>query len=299
MKLTINGLAVDPAVGSVRLEKRRCDAAATLTAVLWQAPADTYFLHLALKVGDVVRLTEGGEERFLGSVHAISRTPERVTLTAFDRGVYLARNEVFGLFAGTGGDICRQTAARLGIPVGEVDAQPGYQVVSAPAGINAFSLLRQAAGEDREITVENGALTVRRRRSVTFLLRSEHIRQVSASADLRGMVNRCVVTDRRGRTLAAAGNDGDSGSYGVFQTVLGQDGQSPAAQAQSALRGRAMAAEVTVHGNAGYVCGAFVRGQQPQWGLDGLYVITAAAHRWERADFITELTLAGAEEGDA
>lgn len=293
--MTINGLCVDPVLGSARLEKSRGEAASTLTAILWTAAADNYFLQLSLKVGDVVRLTDDdGTERFLGSVHEISRTPEKAVLTAFDRGVYLARNEISGVFAGTGPDICRQAADRLGLSVGELDAETAYQVIPALGGINAFTLLRQAAGEDREVTIEGEALVVRRRRSVTYLLRSEHIRDISASASIRRLVDRCVVTDRRGQTLATAENSGDLSAYGTFQRVLRDSGDSPSDQAQAALTGRAMAAEVVLHGNGGYVCGAYVRGQQPQWGLEGLYLITAVTHCWEKGDFTTELTLEGA-----
>lgn len=296
MTLTINGLCVNPVLGSARLEKSRGEAAATLTATLWTAAADTYFLHLSLKVGDVVRLAEDdGEERFVGSIHEISRTPEKVTLTAFDRGVYLARNEVYGVFAGTGEEICRQAMSKLDIPIGELDAKSDYQVIPALSGINVFTLLRQAAGEDREVTLENDALVVRKKKSMTYLLRSEHIREVSATADIRKMVNRCIVTDYKGRTVATAQNHADISAYGAFQSVLGKNGDSPSLQAQNALTGRSMAAEVVLHGNAGYACGAYVRGQQPQWGLEGLYLITAVAHCWENGDFTTELTLEGAE----
>lgn len=297
MKLTVNGLCVNPVLGSVRLEKSRGEAAATLTAVIWTAAADTYFLHLSLKVGDVVRLTDdSGEERFLGSVHEISRTPEQVTLTAFDRGVFLARNEVHGVFAGTGEEICRQAVSGLDIPIGELDAKPDYQVIPALSGINLYDLLRQAAGEDREITLEGDKLVVRKKRSVTYLLRSEQIREISASADIRTLVNRCIVTDYKGRTVATAQKEADISAYGAFQSVLDKHGDSPLTQAQTALRGRSMAAEVVLHGNAGYQCGAYVRGQQPQWGLEGLYQIAAVAHDWERGDFTTELTLEGVQE---
>jgi len=296
MKLTINGLCVNPALGSVQLEKSRGDAAAALTATLWTAAADTYFLHLALKLGDVVRLTEDdGTERFLGSVHAIDRTPERVTLTAFDRGLSLSRNEVFGVFAGSGADICRQVAEQLGIGVGTLEARDDYQVLTAISGANAFSLLRQAAGDDREITLENDLLTVTQQRPMTFLLPTEQVREVAASADIRRTVNRCVVVDRKSNVLATAQNSADISVWGTFQTVQGKRGGDPAAQAAAGLAGRAMGAEVLLHGNAGYFCGACIRGQQPQWGLEGLYRIEAVTHRWEAGDFTTELTLGGVE----
>ena len=101
MKLLIGQQMVMPALESVRLGKTRNEAAACLTATVLIAPADTYFLKLSVAVGDVVRLLDdGGKEIFLGSVHELDRTPETVTLTAYDRGVYLARNELYGVYAG-------------------------------------------------------------------------------------------------------------------------------------------------------------------------------------------------------
>ncbi len=294
MKLYIGQQMVNPVLGAVRLEKSRDTASAILTATVWTAAADTYFQKLTVAVGSVVRLLDDdGTERFLGSVHAVERTPERVDLTAFDRGVFLSRNEVYGVFAGTGADICRQIASRLGFPVGELDADGGYQVLTVPGGESAFQLLRQAAGKGREVTVEGNALTVRRTRSVTFLLRTEHILEISSSADIRSMVDRCVVVDRKGRALATAVNGAEEAAYGTFQRVLSKSGSDTAAQAQNGLEDRCMAAEVRLLGNLGYRCGAYVRGSQPQWGLEGLYVITAVAHRWEKGQFTSELTLEG------
>ena len=102
MKLLIGQQMVMPALESVRLGKTRNEAAACLTATVLIAPADTYFLKLSVAVGDVVRLLDdGGKEIFLGSVHELDRTPDAVTLTAYDRGVYLTRNELYGVYAGT------------------------------------------------------------------------------------------------------------------------------------------------------------------------------------------------------
>lgn len=291
MKVTINGVSVNPVLGSARLEKSRDDAAASLTATIWTAAADTYFQQLSLAVGDVVRLTDdAGAERFLGSIHRLDRTPERVSLTAFDRGVYLSRNEVRGVFAGSGSDICRQIAQRLGVAVGTLDADSTYQVLTAPRGENAFLLLRRAAGTGREVTVEGEALTVRRQSAAAFILPTEQVLKVSASADIRNVVDRCQVVDRKGSVLAAAENGGDRKAYGLFQTIVGKSGD-PAAQARAHLSGMAKRAEVTLLGNLGYRVGCRVLGRQPEWGLDGTYTITALCHRWEEGQFTTELTL--------
>ena len=295
MRLTVNGLLVNPVLGTVRLEKSREEAAAALTATLWIAPADTYFQKPSLAVGDVVRLTDdNGTERFLGSVHCLERSPEKVALTAFDRGVYLSRNEVYGVFAGTGADICRQVAGKLGIGVGSIDAGGNYQVITALSGENAFAILRKAAGPGREVTVQGTALTVRKTGAETLSLAPERVLEVSASADIRKVVDRCVVVDRKGRALATAENAGDIAAYGLFQTVRGKSGDANQ-QAQAALSGRAMTAGVRILGDLGFQVGSRVQGNLPQWGLEGLYTVTAVCHRWEAGIFTTELTL----EGDA
>ena len=290
MRLTVNGLLVNPVLGTARLEKSRGDASAVLTATLWTAPADTYFQKPSLAVGNVVRLTDDDGARFLGSIHCLDRSPEKVTITAFDRGVYLARNELYGVFCGTGADICRQVAAKLGLPVGSTDADAARKTIVTGAGESAFSVLRKAVGEGREIAIEGEALTVRRYREETLTLAPERVLEVSATADIRKLVDRCVVVDRKGRPLATAENGGDIAAYGLFQTVLGKSGDANK-QAKAALTGRAMTAGVTLLGDLGFRVGSRVRGTLPQWGLEGLYTVTAVTHRWEAGLFTTELTL--------
>ena len=295
MRLTVNGLLVNPVLGTVRLEKSREDASAILTATLWTAPADTYFQKLSLSVGDVVRLTDdNGAERFLGSIHCLERNPEKVILTAFDRGVYLARNELYGVFCGTGADICRQVAAKLSIAVGEIDADSARKTIVTGAGESAFSVLRKAVGEGGEIAIEGETLTVRRCREETLTLAPERVLEVSAMADIRKLVDCCVVVDRRGRPLATAENGADIAAYGLFQTVVGKSGDAKA-QAKAALVGRAMTAGVTLLGDLRFRVGSRVWGNLPQWGLEGLYTVTAVTHRWEAGLFTTELTLEGLE----
>ena len=244
---------VMPALESVRLGKTRNEAAACLTATVLIAPADTYFLKLSVAVGDVVRLLDdGGKEIFLGSVHELDRTPETVTLTAYDRGVYLARNELYGVYAGTGRRIAGKIAGELGVPLGAVEDDGLYRTIVTGPGESAFSILRRAVGEGREIAV------------------------------------------RDGRVLAAAQNTGDITACGRFQRVMGKSGD-PQAQAKTALRRRSLSARVTVLGDLSLRCGGRVEVHRPQWGLEGVYDITAHEHRWEKGVFTTSLSLEGVE----
>ena len=282
-----------PALESVRLGKTRSEAAATLTATVLTAPADTYFLKLSVAVGDPVRLLDdNGKEIFLGSVHEIDRTPDAVTLTAYDRGIYLTRNELYGVYAGTGKSIAAKIAGELGIPLGTVEDDGLRRTIVTGAGQSAFSILRKAVGEGREIAIRDGALTVRKQDPVVYVLPAQNVLEVTSRASIRSMVNRAVVVGRNGRALASARNDQDAALYGQFQQVQGKD-VDPASQAKAALKGRTMSARVTLLGNLAYRCGGTVRADRPQWGLEGLYTVTAHEHRWEKGLFTTALSLEG------
>ena len=291
MKLYIGQQMALPALESVRLGKSRTEAAATLTATVLTAPADTYFLKLSMAVGDVVRLLDdGGQEVFLGSVQELDRTPEAVTLTACDRGIYLTRNELYGVYSGTGKTIAAKIAGELGIPLGTVEDDGLRRTIVTGAGMSAFSILRKAVGEGREISIRDGALTVTKGGGNTVLLSPERMLEVSSRASIREMVNRAVVVGRNGNRLASARNDQDAALYGQFQQVLGKDGD-PASQAKAALKGRTMSARVTLLGDLSLRCGGTVEVHRPQWGLEGLYTVTAHEHRWERGLFTTSLSL--------
>ena len=280
-----------PALESVRLGKTRSEAAATLTATVLTAPADTYFLKLSVAVGDPVRLLDdGGKEIFLGSVHEIDREPEAVTLTACDRGIYLTRNELYGVYSGTGKTIAAKIAGELGIPLGAVEDDGLRRTIVTGAGQSAFSILRRAVGEGREISLRDGALTVTKQDPVVYVLPPQDILEAASRASVRSMVNRAVVVGRNGNRLASAENSGDMAAYGHFQQVLGKDGD-PAAQARAALRGRVLSARVTLLGNLSYRCGGTVEVHRPQWGLEGAYAVTAHEHKWEKGLFTTSLSL--------
>ena len=137
-----------PALGSVRLGKTRSEAAATLTATVLAAPADTYFLKLSVAVGDPVRLLDdGGQEVFRGSVQELDRDPRAVTLTAYDRGLYLTRNELYGVYSGTGKTIAAKIAGELGIlrpgdravTGGELSAMSEAELDSAVEDISVYA----------------------------------------------------------------------------------------------------------------------------------------------------------------
>ena len=291
MKLYIGQQMVLPTLEAAALSRTRNDAAATLTATVLTAPADTYFLKLSMAVGDPVRLLDDtGKEIFLGSIHQLDRTPDAVTLTAYDRGVYLTENQLCGIFTGTGRDIAGKIAAQLGIPLGTVEDDGARRFLNAGAGQSAFAILKQAAGVGRYISIEGGALTVRKRDAIVYPLAAQDVLEAASRASIVGMVNRAVAVGRNGGVLSGAENSADIAAYGRFQRVLSKNGD-PAAQAKAALKGRTLSARVKLWGNLAYRCGGTVSIQRPGWGLSGAYAVTAHEHRWEQGLFTTSLSL--------
>lgn len=292
MRLYINSQMVLPVLGRMELRKTRSEASATLTATLYTAAGDTYFQKLSLAVGDVVRLLDDdGAEAFLGSIHSLRRNPQQVELTAYDRGVYLTRNELTGVFSGSPAAIVGQVAEELSIPVGTVEAESGWKCIAAHSRMTAFDILRQAVGEKREIFVRDGALHVTKSGWTVYVLDPSRVLEAEGEASVRHMVNRAQVVDRTGAVLATAAQQADISRYGRFQTILAKDGTSPAQQAKNALRGLERAGEVLVLGHLNYRCGCAVELHCPDWGLDGVYAVTGAAHLWERGLYTTTLTL--------
>lgn len=293
MTVTIANQNVGTALGAMTLGRRLGDAAARVTMSLYQAEGDAYFRRLSLAVGDGVTVAdEDGTVCFSGGVQTVARTPDTVTVTAYDRGVYLTRNQLYGVFAGTGNDIVRQIAVRLGLSVGTVNADPLYKTIVTRAGQSAFSVLRSAVGDGRRITVEGERLTVTRCGGEPIVLAPERFLTVESCSSVAGMVNRCAVLNPKGDLAARAEHAGDVTAYGQFQTVETlRSGEDAAVQAQSALIGKAMTATVTVLGDLSLRCGGRVAARQPSWGLDGSYDITAVEHRWRAGLFTTELEL--------
>lgn len=294
MKLIINGQALESVLGRLTLGKSRSDAAATLSAMLYTAPADRYFPSLRLAAGDGVRLvSESGGTLFSGAVHTLSYTPETVAITAYDRGIYLARNELHGVFAGSGPEIVRTVAGALGLKVGTVDAPGTYQMLVARGGETAFSLLRQAAGDRREIAMEGETLCVTRRRGAVVPIPDNHILSVENRVGIWEMVNRAVVVRADGAVAAQAQHGESLCRYGQFQSVerlSGKEGTAEA-QAQNALRGRTLLPRLSVLGDWALCSGGTAVLDQPQWGLSGEYLITAAEHCCQQGLFTTALTL--------
>lgn len=299
MNVYLSGQRLNEVLEELTLSKTSREAAATLSAVILTAAADTYFPGLTAALGGAVTLSgDDGSVRFSGGVQDIRRTPERVMITAYDRGIYLTRNELYGVFSGSGAEIAAQVAASLGIALGRVDAPAGVQTIVTGSGDTAYDILRQAVGADREIAMEGERLCIGPGTEDPVPVAAERVLDVESVGSLEQMVNRAVVLRRGTDTpLATAQDAAAMAAYGQFQTARALSGDSAQAQASAALRGAAYTARLTVPGDLALRCGGRVTLSAPQWGLEGIYGITGVEHCWRQGRFTTALALNRMEGG--
>lgn len=292
MNLYLAGQRLNEVLGELSLSKSRGEAAATLSAVLITAAADTFFPGLTLALGDGVTLADDSGTCFSGGVQEVRRTPETVSFTAYDRGIYLTRNEFYGVFSGSAADIAAQVAARLGIPLGTVDAPTGFHTIVTSSGDTAYDILRRAVGEKREIAMDGERLRIGGEATAPVTLAKERVLSVECVGSIREMVNRAVVLERGSTTpLAQAQNDHDLDAYGQFQTARTRSGDSPQVQADAALKSAACTARLTLQGDLALRCGRQVELSAPEWGLEGRFSIIGVEHRWKEGLFTTALAL--------
>ena len=288
MKLFLGTRRADAALLRMTLEHSLAEAAGTLSAQLAILPGDPW----PLAVGDAVRLLDDKDTvLFLGGIHQLDREEHTVTLLAYDPGIYLTRNELYGVYAGTGEQIIRKVAGQLELPLGRLDAAPGRHTILTHAGQTAFSVLRQAAGADRCIRMEENRLTVTPCGEETVDIDATRVLDMHTRVSIGGMVNRAVVVNTKGVALACAENVDDLARYGQLQTVRLRSGTDFYPQALSYLRRKTLRADLVLPGNASLRCGISVRLAQPEWGLDGVWPVVALTHAWEGGIFTTELTL--------
>lgn len=88
--------------------------------------ADPFFPPLKIACGDRIQLYHGGELVMDGQVNVVSGDYRNsLTLTAYDDGVILGKNDLIIQFNGVSADVAiRQMCRRLGIAVGELPAMP-------------------------------------------------------------------------------------------------------------------------------------------------------------------------------
>ncbi len=258
------------------------------------------------ELGDGLTLTDGGSVLFQGYVvrRALDSEESKISITAYDRGVYLCNNQGTYKFRGiTAEDIARTVCADYGIPVDSL-ASTGALLNRKFTGTaldkiitSAYTLAAEQTGERYAVRMTPAGLLVKvKEQSQTSLIlrpRSNLIR-ASTTESIEKMVNSVAIYDEQGNRLSVQNDQGAIDLYGMMQRHITQrDGEDVSGEAKTLLEDGALAKTVTaqVLGNSTLITGETVIAEEEGTGLSGLFWIESDSHTWVRNTYQTRLTL--------
>ena len=261
-----------------------------------------------VELGDILTLLEGEQRLFVGVVlrRELGSEDLTTTVTAFDYGYYLQRNDGTYKFTGaTPEAITRRVCTDRDIPVAQLPTT-GARIDRKFAGValnqivtTAWSLAREKTGDEYAIRYTPEGLLVKRRTMGTdglMLAAGANLMDAKTVEDASRMVNSVAIYDSNGNFLRRSGDATAQALYGVMEAHLTQSkGKSADAddRARSTLEDGRLARTVTVNvlGNSAYLAGETVMVREPGTGLIGVFWIDGDVHTWKNNAHYTRLTL--------
>ncbi len=258
------------------------------------------------EIGTKTLLLLDGRTLFEGHIFSREQTTDssRLTLTSWDWGYYLRRNQGTYQFSGQSPEqIARRVCLDFGIPVGNL-AQTGFALRRNFFGASLYDIIQTAYtlagrenGRQYYIRFRGREMDVLERRADdTAMVIQSGVNLIAAhvSESVETMVNRVEVYDKNQRLLHTAGDAEAQRLYGVMQQALTQtEGQSAASQAAALLREKGYQQKITVDnlGNPANLTGGTAVVREPVTGLYGLFYIDGDKHQWKGGQYYNQLTL--------
>ena len=285
--------------GSIKRVSRSVEA-------VMATPNDGSLPELPCGLGNELRLWAGARTRFRGNIVTREKATEGVatTLTALDRGRFLANNEGWYTFRGAAPEeAVRALCGDFGIPVGSLAATgtvvsrkypgvaldkivDGLYTPGRPAERAALPLPLQRPGELEVVEKpETAALELAPGKNLQSLRVTEDI------SKLRNTVGIYSQTGARVRTVS----DAESAAlYGQFLHILTQrDGEDAGAEAQAYLEDNGLQQTMTVEclGDPELISGSAVLLRANSTGVTGLCWIDSDTHTWKNGQYFCRLAL--------
>ena len=257
--------------GSIKRVSRSVEA-------VMATPNDGSLPELPCELGNELRLWAGARTRFRGNIVTREKATEGVTttLTALDRGRFLANNEGWYTFRGAAPEeAVRALCGDFGIPVAAL-AATGTAVSRKYPGVALDKIVEKP---------EAAALELAPGKNLQSLRVTEDI------SKLRNTVEIYSQTGARVRTVS----DAESAAlYGQFQHILTQrDGEDAGAEAQAYLEDNGLQQTMTVEclGDPELISGSAVLLRANTTGVTGLCWIDSDTHTWKNGQYFCRLSL--------
>lgn len=259
------------------------------------------------ELGGAVELAVGAEPVFSGRVFVRRRDSlsQTFSCTAYDRGIYLKRNETSIAVRGqTPEAVAGRLCAEFGIQAGEL-AATGVQLNRNFFGVDLYrivqtlySLAAERNGKKYQVRFRGVKLDVVEKTlgpETLRLLPGSNLLSCSASESMEKLVTSVAVYDGQYKKIASYDSqEGFRELYGLMQQVLrASDKEDPAKSAKQILEDNGIRTTITARclGNRKLISGNAAVVHEPVTGTDGLFWILSDSHTWTRGVYRTTVTL--------
>ena len=257
------------------------------------------------EIGDLITM-EDTERLFQGVVlrRTLGSEDHTLSVTAFDYGIYLQKNDCTAKFAGaTPEEITRSLCAEKGIPVASLPTT-GIQLRRKFAAVKlgqaittVWSLAAEKNGKRYTIRYTPSGLLVKERTvsgESLVLQAAGNLMDATTTEDASNVVNSVAVYDKNGNFLQRLGDTASQGLIGVMEAHITQrDGSDAVNEANHKLEDGKQTRTVTANvlGDLSLITGETVVVREDRTGLEGVFWIDADTHTWKNNSYYTKLTL--------
>ena len=257
------------------------------------------------EIGDLITM-EDTERLFQGVVlrRTLGSEDHTLSVTAFDYGIYLQKNDCTAKFAGaTPEEITRSLCAEKGVPVASLPTT-GIQLRRKFAAVKlgqaittVWSLAAEKNGKRYAIRYTPSGLLVKERTvsgESLVLAAAGNLMDATTTEDASNVVNSVAVYDKNGNFLQRLGDTASQGLIGVMEAHITQrDGSDAVNEANHKLEDGKQTRTVTANvlGDLSLITGETVVVREDRTGLEGVFWIDADTHSWKNNSYYTKLTL--------
>lgn len=263
------------------------------------------FPQVDIPVGSVLEmLEEDGSCLFYGYVVTRKRIGDAasISLTALDRGMYLANNQGTYKFSGTAPEaIAAQVCQDYGVPVKSL-VQTGVKVSRKFAGVKlseiimtAYTLASESTEKRYTARFDGQALLVKEKaeRADLILAPKANLMTSSVTESIEKLVNSVAIYDENGALLQTVEDAETVELYGLMQRALTQKDEDKTGEARRLLEdnGLQQTIKVTVLGDTRMITGESVVLRAGSAGVSGLFWVEEDTHNWSGGQYTCTLSL--------
>jgi len=280
--------------------------ARTLEFGLLSSATDKAIPTVSCPLGSAALFRDAGNALFEGFIFSRQKATSDsvIDLTAFDRGIYVKRNEgVYKFTNMTPEAITARVCADYGIEVGEL-AVTGVQISRNFIGVSlhkiiqtAYTLAAETTKEAYQIRFVGKKLSVIKKgvNTDTVIIKGgSNLMSCSTTESIEDMINQVVIYDSEDKPVGTQSDGSLIKLYGLLQSYLKQTKDEDATEkAKKLLEDNGVSQKITVEniGDVRCVTGNSVIVQEPYTGVHGLFYIDGDTHTWKNGQYYNKLVL--------